>query len=174
MANSKRKLTRRELGQSAIAAAGAVVASVPGHGKATMALQRRPLGKTGLEVCVLGIGCAPLGDAEVSPKEARRVIDAAADAGINYLDTAPNYRMSERKMGPLLKGRRDKFILVSKVEMTSKQDAIWLVKESLYKLQTDYLDIVHLHNVGRTDRFPSLDVLIGDEGALGGLRQLKK
>ncbi len=145
MANSKRRLTRRELGQSAIAAAGAVVASVPGHGKAATALERRPLGKTGLEVSILGIGCAPFGDAEMSPKGARRVIDAAADAGINYLDTAPNYRMSERKMGPLLKGRRDKFILVSKVEMTSKQDAIWLVKESLYKLQTDYLDIVHLH-----------------------------
>ena len=82
--------------------------------------------------------------------------------------------MAERRLGPALKGRRDKFILVSKVEATSKQDATWQLKESLLKMKTDYLDIAHLHNVGRTDRFPDLDVLTGEDGALQALRDAKK
>ena len=54
------------------------------------------------------------------------------------------------------------------------QDATWQVRETLQKCRTDYLDVVHLHNVGRTDRFPSLDILLGADGALQGLLDLKK
>ena len=132
------------------------------------------LGKTGLEVGVLGIGTSPLGAKGVSQDEVNNVIAAAADYGVNYLDTAPIYNQSERRLGPALKGKRDKFVLVTKVEATSKQDATWQVKESLQKTRAEYFDLVHVHNVGRTDRFPSLDILLGDDGALAGLEALKK
>lgn len=164
-------MTRRELGKTA------ALAGVLGTSSALRAesgLEMRLLGKTGLKVSVLGIGTAPLGAPNVTRKEVDRVIGAAIDSGINYLDTAPIYRQAERRLGPALKGKREKFVLVTKVEATSSQDAVWQVRESLQKCRTDYFDLVHVHNVGRTDRFPSLDVLLGEDGALAGLEKLKQ
>lgn len=166
MANS---ITRRDLGKAALAGA-ALASAAPAAG----GMEMRALGKTGLSVGLLGIGTAPLGAPNVDQSTVNDVLSAALDHGVNYLDTAPIYRQAERRLGPALKGRRDKFVLVSKVESTSKQDATWQVQETLQKLGTDYLDLVHLHNVGRTDRFPSLDVLTGPDGALQGLRDLKE
>ena len=164
------RITRRDLGKTA-AIAGVLAAGV---GAQAAPVGRRQLGKTGLEVGVLGIGTSPLGAEGVSQNEVNNVIAAAADYGVNYLDTAPIYNQSERRLGPALKGKRDKFVLVTKVEATSKQDATWQVKESLQKTRAEYFDLVHVHNVGRTDRFPSLDILLGDDGALAGLEALKK
>lgn len=164
------RLTRRELGKTA-AVAGAL-ASAQAAGAAQVAT--RPLGKTGLDVGILGIGMSPLGRAEVTQATCNDVLAAAVDHGVNYLDTAPIYGQAERRLTQALKGRRDKFVLVTKVEATSKQDATWQVEESLQKCGVDHFDLVHLHNVGRTDRFPSLDVLLGDDGALAALEALKK
>ncbi len=164
------RITRRDLGKTA-AIAGALATGV---GAQAAQVGKRQLGKTGLEVGVLGIGTSPLGAKGVSQDEVNNVIAAAADYGVNYLDTAPIYNQSERRLGPALKGKRDKFVLVTKVEATSKQDATWQVKESLQKTRAEYFDLVHVHNVGRTDRFPSLDILLGDDGALAGLEDLKR
>lgn len=164
------RITRRDLGKTA-AVAGALAAGV---GAQAAQVGKRQLGKTGLEVGVLGIGTSPLGAKGVSQNEVNDVIAAAADYGVNYLDTAPIYNQSERRLGPALKGKRDKFVLVTKVEATSKQDATWQVKESLQKTRAEYFDLVHVHNVGRTDRFPSLDILLGEDGALAALEDLKR
>lgn len=164
------RITRRDLGKTA-AVAGALAAGV---GAQAAQVGKRRLGKTGLEVGELGIGTGPLGQQGVSQDEVNNVIAAAADYGVNYLDTAPIYNQSERRLGPALKGKRDKFVLVTKVEATSKQDATWQVKESLQKTRAEYFDLVHLHNVGRTDRFPSLDILLGEDGALAALEDLKR
>lgn len=173
MANSGPPFTRRELGKKA-ALAGAALAAASSGARAAGQVPRRALGNTGIEVGILGIGTSPLGKPEVSQQEVDRVIAAAIDEGVNYLDTAPIYEMAERRLGRALQGKRDRFVLVSKVEATSKQDATWQLEESLLKLKTDYLDVVHLHNVGRTDRFPSLEVLTGENGALEALRIAKK
>lgn len=164
------RITRRDLGKGA-AIAGALAAGAEAH---AAQVGKRQLGKTGLEVGVLGIGTGPLGQKGVSQDEVNNVIAAAADYGVNYLDTAPIYNQAERRLGPALKGQRDKFVLVTKVEATSKQDATWQVKESLQKTRAEYFDLVHLHNVGRTDRFPSLDILLGEDGALAALEELKR
>ena len=141
--------TRRDLGKATLAGA-ALAAAAPASG----GMELRPLGKTGLSVSLLGVGTAPLGAANVDQSAVHDVLSAALDEGVNYLDTAPMYGQAERRLGPALKGRRNRFVLVSKVEATSRQDATWQVEESLQKLDTDYLDLVHLHNVGRTDRSP--------------------
>ncbi|MXY68748.1 MAG: aldo/keto reductase [Acidobacteriia bacterium] len=164
------RITRRDLGKGA-AIAGALGAGAEAH---AAQVGKRQLGKTGLEVGVLGIGTGPLGQKGVSQDEVNNVIAAAGDYGVNYLDTAPIYNQAERRLGPALKGKRDKFVLVTKVEATSKQDATWQVKESLQKTRAEYFDLVHLHNVGRTDRFPSLDILLGEDGALAALEELKR
>jgi predicted aldo/keto reductase-like oxidoreductase len=159
-------ISRRELGLTMVA--GSVAAG------AGMDIPRRPLGKTGFQVSILGLGSAPLGRPDVTQEEADRVVGALIDEGVNYVDTAPIYGMAEERLGKALKGRRDKVFLVTKVEATSNQDATWLLRQSLRKLQTDYLDAVHIHNVGRTDRFPSIPVLLGEDGALQALRNAKK
>lgn len=164
-------ITRRDLGKAAIASAAL---AAEGEAAAAGGLEMRPYGKTGMLTSVLGIGTSPFGAANNDQKTVGDILSAALDEGINYLDTAPIYGQSERRLGLGLKGRRQKFILVSKVESTSKQDATWQVEESLQKLQTDYLNVVHIHNVGRTDRFPDLDVLLGPDGALQALRDLKQ
>ena len=164
------RITRRELGKTA-GIAGALVTGARAQGAP---LEKRLLGKTGLKVGVLGIGASPLGREAVTQREVNNVIAAATDLGLNYLDTAPVYAQSERRLGPALRGKRDKFVLVTKVEATSRQDATWQVQESLQKAQTDYFDLVHIHNVGRTDRFPSLDILLGEDGALAGLERLRE
>jgi aryl-alcohol dehydrogenase-like predicted oxidoreductase len=102
------------------------------------------------------------------------VVDAAIEAGINYFDVAPNYGLAERRLGVALKGKRDEVFLVSKVEATSARDARWYVRESLMKLQTDRLDLVHIHNIGLVDRFPTVDGILAPDGVLAGLRRLKK
>jgi hypothetical protein len=160
-------MTRREwarVAAGALTTAAAQAAPLP----------RRPLGKTGVQVSLLGVGTAPLGWAQTSQAEVDGVVGAAIDEGINYFDTAPIYELAEIRLGKSLRGKRDKVFLVSKVEATSKQDATWQIAESLRKLQTDYLDAVHIHNVGRTDRFPSMEVLLGPDGALAALQEAKK
>jgi aryl-alcohol dehydrogenase-like predicted oxidoreductase len=164
------RITRRDLGKAAVIAGALAV----GTQARADTVKKRALGKTGLEVGVLGIGTGPLGREGGTQKEVNNVIAAAADHGVNYLDTAPIYAQSERRLGLALQGKRDKFVLVTKVEATSKQDAMWQVRDSLQKTRAEYFDLVHVHNVGRTDRFPSLDILLGDDGALAGLEQMKK
>ena len=169
MSNEQNRLSRRDLG--ALVATGL---SASGAAAAAGGLPRRALGKTGFQVSLLGLGSSPIGDPDLTQAEVDRLIATAIDEGINYVDTSPIYGSAEERLGVALKGRRDKVFLVSKVEATSNQDATWQVEESLKKLRTDHLDAVHLHNVGRTDRFPSLEVLLGPDGALAALRAAKK
>ena len=73
-----------------------------------------------------------------------------------------------------MKGKRDKVFLVSKVETNAKGDVSYQIHDSLRKLQTDHLDCVHIHNVGREDRYPSLQQMLAPDGTLGGLLEAKK
>jgi predicted aldo/keto reductase-like oxidoreductase len=103
-----------------------------------------------------------------------RVVGEAIDNGVNYIDTAPPYNLSEERLGRALKGKRDKVFLVSKVETNAKGDVSYQLHDSLRKLQTDHLDCVHIHNVGREDRYPSLQQMLAADGTLGGLIEAKK
>ena len=80
----------------------------------------RVLGKSGLDVTVLGFGGAPLGNmyAALSDEQARQTVQACYDAGVRYFDTAPLYGfgLSEHRVGEALRGRaRDEFVLSTKV-----------------------------------------------------------
>ncbi|MEO7650560.1 MAG: aldo/keto reductase, partial [Bryobacteraceae bacterium] len=120
MGDDNQGISRRELGTLV---AGGLSVSSPSI--AAGVLPRRPLGKTGFAVSLLGFGSSPLGDADMTQAEADGLIAAAIGEGVNYIDTAPIYGAAEERLGIALKGRRDKVFLVSKVEATSKQDATW-------------------------------------------------
>ncbi|MCX6597992.1 MAG: aldo/keto reductase [Acidobacteria bacterium] len=160
-------LTRR---QFALTAAAPLVASAQGT-----PLPTRRLGNINFKASIFGIGAQHLGDYDATQANMDRVIGEAIDNGVNYIDTAPPYNLSEERLGHALKGKRDKVFLVSKIETNAKGDVEYQVKDSLHKLQTDYLDCVHMHNVGRTDRYPSLDLMLDrKEGTLGALMELKR
>jgi len=137
-------------------------------------IPRRRLGKVGFEVSILGWGAQHIGQPASDQQTVDRIVAEAIDSGINYIDTAPNYGRSEEKVGRALKGRRDKVFLVTKIETRTREEAMGQIRESLRLLQTDHLDGVHYHNIGRSDRWPSIDEVLSEQGALGALLEAKK
>lgn len=119
-------------------------------------MKKNKLGKSDLMVSELGLGCMSLGTNE---EQAGRIIDAALEAGINYFDTADlyDYGVNEEIVGKHLKKVRDKVILATKVGNRwnegkdswhwdpSKEYIKEAVKQSLKRLQTDYIDLYQLH-----------------------------
>lgn len=119
-------------------------------------MKKNQVGKSGLYVSALTFGCMSLG---TDKKKAARMIDEALDAGINHLDTADLYDFGENEkiVGEAIKGKRDQLLLTSKVGNhfdKDKKDWFWDpskdhikngLKESLYRLKTDYLDFYLLH-----------------------------
>lgn len=117
---------------------------------------RRPLGSTGLHVAPLGLGGGPLGDLGISDADAARVIDAALDAGVDLIDTAPSYGASEDRLGQALRGRRDQVVLVTKGGYGVPGVPDWSpaviargVDQALARLATDHLDVFLLHSCDR-------------------------
>jgi uncharacterized protein len=141
---------------------------------ASSGLPTRRLGKINFQAGILGLGAQHLGDPGVEQSTVDRVIGEALDNGLNYIDTAPPYNQSEERVGRALKGKRDKVFLVSKVETSAKGDALYQLHDSLRKLQTDHLDCVHIHNISRDDRYPSLDQVLAKNGTLGALLEARQ
>lgn len=119
-------------------------------------MKKRQLGNSDLFVTEIGLGCMSLGTSET---EAMRIIDEAIDLGINFFDTADlyDYGLNEEFVGKALKGKRDQIVLTTKVgnRWTEEKNG-WAwdpskayikaeVKESLRRLQTDYIDLYQLH-----------------------------
>ena len=142
-------------------------------------MERRPLGRTGLEVSPIGFGTFKIGRNEgikypdayplPSEEEATFLLNGVLDLGINLIDTAPAYGVSESRIGRALASRRDEFVLSSKVgerwlDETSiydfTPDAIReSVEESLRRLRTDHLDLLLLHSDGKDEDHRSADAL---------------
>jgi aryl-alcohol dehydrogenase-like predicted oxidoreductase len=129
-----------------------------------MPLSRRPLGRTGTDVTILGFGAMelrgePSGPA-ISADEAGRVLNAVLDGGINLIDTSVDYGRSEELIGRYLRGRRDEYFLASKCGCPLQVPAGATppyahdyrpanvranVEQSLRRLGTDRLDLVQVH-----------------------------
>ncbi len=147
-------MDRREF-LSAITAAGGLACARSGLGaedRASVAAQpipKRPLGKTGVEVTVLGLGGVsgmsrkPTG--EFDPAE---LANAALDAGITYFDTAAGYGggQSERNYGRVVARRRGEIFLATKTGQRSYDGAMREVEASLKRLQTDHVDLIQIHS----------------------------
>ncbi|QGH34855.1 aldo/keto reductase [Gracilibacillus salitolerans] len=118
-------------------------------------MERIKLGNSNLAVSPISLGCMSLG---TDATKASEIIDEALDLGINYLDTADLYDQGQNEeiVGRAIKNKRDQIILATKVGNHLKDDGSWFwdprkayikeqVKESLRRLQTDYIDLYQLH-----------------------------
>ncbi len=136
-----------------------------------MALPTRPLGRTGYEATLLGLGGEGVLRTFGQEEEAQAVIAAALEAGINYFETARAYSGSEEYLGRGLKGHRDRIFLTSKSHGRTYKEAMAHLSITLKNLGTDYLDLWQVHDV-RT--LAEVEALGAPGGALEAFREARE
>jgi aryl-alcohol dehydrogenase-like predicted oxidoreductase len=121
-------------------------------------MEKRTLGQTGLSVTALGYGAMELRRV-ANGAEAARLLNAALDGGINYIDTSPDYGLSEAYIGQAIASRRRDYYLATKCgchidpsgrvlsppHLWNRQKLLENIENSLRLLQTDYVDVWQLH-----------------------------
>ncbi len=116
-------------------------------------MRYRRFGRTGLKVSILGFGAMQIGDPIVSEVDAARMLNQVLDAGVNLIDTARGYKLSEERIGRHVAQRRDEFVLSTKCGYSIPGCKDWTgrcitrgVDEALRRMRTDRIDIMHLHS----------------------------
>lgn len=108
-------------------------------------MQRRRLGRTNLQVSIIGFGGTWI--SEIGMEEAKKVVRRAFELGINYFDTAKLDGDSEEKMGAALEDVREQCIIATKTGSRTGSEAHSDIESSLQRLRTDRLDIIQLHGI---------------------------
>lgn len=122
----------------------------------------RKLGRTDLEISVLGYGASPLGNEfeEINAREGERAVHMAIDYGINFFDTSPYYgrTLSEERLGRALGPKRKQIVLATKCgrydidKFDFSADRVRAsIDESLRRLRTDYIDLFQMHDIEFVD-----------------------
>ena len=134
-------------------------------------MEYRKLGKTNLQVSVLSFGASPLGNVFdiTDENEGRRAVHYAIDNGINFFDVSPFYglTLAEERLGKALEGKRQDIFLATKCGRYGLADfdfsynrILKSIDESLQRLQTDYVDILQLHDIEFVDKQQILEEAI--------------
>ena len=126
------------------------------------------LGKTGLRVSKMGFGGIPI--QRVTAEEAKALLEAVEAAGVNYIDTARGYTVSEELIGQAIEGRRDKFVLATKSMARDREAMAKDIETSLGNLRTDYIDLYQIHNPS----VQQLEQVCAPGGALEALLEAKE
>ncbi len=143
-------------------------------------MPKQPLGKTGHNVSIFGLGGETTVEQPARRDEAIEIINHAIDLGVNYIDTAALYGRedsgrvpgaSEINIGAVMKHRRDEVFLATKSHDYTYDGTMRLFEDSLRRLQTDYLDLYQHHYVGN---FGTLDDLRRKPSARHAFERLKE
>ena len=130
-------------------------------------MEYRTLGKTGLKISRLGFGGIPI--QKVDAVATKQLIHAMIEKGMNYIDTARGYTVSESYLGEALEGVRDKFVLATKSMAVTKEAMAADIETSLHNFRTDYIDLYQVHNPS----VAALDTILAPDGALEALLEAK-
>jgi uncharacterized protein len=138
----------------------------------TQALPSRTLGRTGARVSILAFGCGSRFLMYEEESEALAILNHAIDNGITYLDTAYAYGdgKSETRVGKVMATRRKDVWLATKIPDRTRDDFMRRLEGSLKRLQTDHVDLLHIHSLGRADDFAKIEA---PDGALKGLLEAR-
>ncbi len=131
-------------------------------------MEYRILGKTGLKISRMGFGGIPI--QRIDAEGTKTVIRQLHAAGVNYIDTARGYSVSEEYLGYALEGIRQDFVLATKSMARTKEAMEQDIETSLKNLRTDYIDLYQIHNPGPAD----LEQVQAPGGALEALLEAKK
>lgn len=126
------------------------------------------LGKTGLKVSRVGLGGIPI--QRIDADAAQKLLDAVEAAGINYIDSARGYSVSEELIGGAIEGRRDKFVLATKTMSRDKEGMARDIGISLKNFRTDYIDLYQVHNPS----LQQLEQVCAPGGALEALLEARE
>ena len=127
------------------------------------------LGKTNLRVSRLGFGGIPIQRTDVEGTV--KVIDACVEQGINFIDTARGYTVSEEYLGQALEGRREKFVLATKSMARDYESMKRDIETSLKNLKTDYIELYQIHNIKTDEEFA---LCFGENGAYRALDEARQ
>ena len=130
-------------------------------------MEYRILGKTGLEISRLGFGGIPI--QKIDAEGTKKLIGELVREGVNYIDTARGYTVSEEYLGYALEGVRDKFILATKSMARTREAMAKDIDISLNNLRTKYIDLYQVHNPNAKD----LEAVMAPGGALEALFEAK-
>ena len=125
------------------------------------------LGNTGLKVSRLGFGGIPI--QRITQEEATALIRKLPEYGINYIDTARGYTVSEEYLGIAMEGIRDKFVLATKSMARTREAMEKDIETSLKNLRTDHIDLYQVHNAPPAQ----MKIVTGEGGALEALLEAK-
>ena len=131
-------------------------------------MEYRQLGKTGLNISRLGFGGIPI--QKTNAEETKKLLRYLTEQGVNYIDTARGYTVSEEYIGYALDGIRDRFILATKSFARTAEAMAKDIDISLGNLRTDYIDLYQVHNPSAQD----LETVLAPGGALEALQAAKK
>jgi aryl-alcohol dehydrogenase-like predicted oxidoreductase len=132
-------------------------------------IARRPLGKTGEHLSIIGFGGILVMNEEANAAD--NIVAEAVDRGINYFDVAPSYGNAQERLGLALKPYRDKSFLACKTDGRLKEDSHTDLENSLRLLQTDHLDLYQFHAL---TKMTDLDKVLGPGGAIETFEAAKK
>jgi len=130
-------------------------------------MEYRTLGKTGLKISRIGLGGIPI--QRVDAAATKTLIHYLADAGVNYIDTARGYTVSEEYLGQALEGLRDKFVLATKSMARDKAGMARDIEISLNNLRTDHIELYQVHN----PNLAQLEQIVAEGGALEALLEAR-
>ena len=102
------------------------------------------LGKTGLKISRMGFGGIPI--QRIDAKGTKNLMKQLMEEGVNYIDTARGYTVSEEYLGYALEGIRDKFVLATKSMARTKEAMAADIEKSLGNLRTGHIDLYQVHN----------------------------
>jgi aryl-alcohol dehydrogenase-like predicted oxidoreductase len=130
-------------------------------------VEYRILGKTGLKISRLGFGGIPI--QKIDAEGTKKLIGKLIEEGVNFIDTARGYTVSEQYLGFALEGVRDRFVLATKSMARTKEAMAKDIDISLKNLRTEYIDLYQIHNPNAKD----LDAVMAEDGALSALLEAK-
>lgn len=167
------ELTRRHFLGSAVAAATACQPSSREEDRSSaesVRLPVRPLGKTGARPSILGMGCGSRLAMYGEEEKAVEALNLALDLGVAYLDTAQSYGggNSEKWVGRVMAQRRDEVFLATKIQVRDYDAAMRATETSLKHLQTDQIDLVHIHSLKDEEDLAAIET-----GSLRALMELR-
>jgi predicted aldo/keto reductase-like oxidoreductase len=140
-------------------AAGAMAASSL-SAKGSSDMPTRILGKTGVHVSILAMGGGSRYLLYKDEDQAIEAVHKALDLGITYIDSSDTYgkdHLSEQRIGKALKGRRDSVFVATKLSDRDPQKSFEIVEASLKALQTDHLDLLHIHQLMEEDDLAKIE-----------------
>jgi len=169
------RFSRREFLEKSALAGLAGAALRPDAAVAAKAMPTRVLGKTGARVSILACGCGSRLIAYRTDEAAVEALNLALDSGISYLDTAYGYGqgLSEGWVGQVAKTRRKEFFLATKIEPRDGATARRILEGSLKRLQTDQIDLIHVHALMDADDLAKIEAKDGVLNALYKMRDEK-